>query len=86
MRSLTTAAPTAAVLADRKSFYPFEVGKTMIFDPMYLLFIGPALLLGLYAQWKVKSTFHQMSEMPARMTGSQAARQMLDSEGLYDVG
>lgn len=58
----------------------------MIFDPMYLLFIGPALLLGLYAQWKVKSTFHQMSEMPARMTGSQAARQMLDSEGLYDVG
>ena len=58
----------------------------MIFDPMYFLFIGPPLLLGLFAQWRVKSTFAQMSEMPARMSGGQAARQMLDSAGLYDVG
>lgn len=58
----------------------------MIFDPMYFLFIGPPLLLGLYAQWKVKSTFHQMSEIPARMTGGEAARKMLDSDGLFDVG
>lgn len=58
----------------------------MFFDPMYFLFIGPPLLLGLYAQWRVKSTFRQMSEIPARITGAQAARQMLDSDGLYDVG
>lgn len=58
----------------------------MIFDPMYFLFIGPPLLLGLYAQWKVKSTFSQMSEIPARMTGAEAARRMLDSDGLTDVG
>ncbi len=58
----------------------------MFFEPVYLLFIGPPLLLGLFAQWRVKSTFQQMSEMPARMTGAQAARQMLDSAGLYDVG
>lgn len=58
----------------------------MIFDPMYFLFIGPPLLLGLYAQWKVKSTFASMSEIPARMSGAQAARQMLDTDGLHDVG
>ena len=58
----------------------------MIFDPMYFLFILPPLLLGLFAQFRVKSTFNRMSEMPARMTGATAARQMLDSAGLHDVG
>ena len=58
----------------------------MISDPMYLLFIGPPLLLGLYAQWKVKSTFASMSEIPARMTGAEAARRMLDAGGLQSVG
>ncbi len=58
----------------------------MFFDPIYFLFIGPAFLLGLYAQWKVKSSFAAMSEIPARMSGAQAARTMLDSAGLHDVG
>jgi hypothetical protein len=57
----------------------------MIFDPMYFLFIGPPLLLGLYAQWRVKSTFASMSKVPARFSGAQAARQMLDSDGLQSV-
>jgi len=68
----------------------FDIGLAMlgflIFDPMYFLFIGPPLLLGLYAQWRVSSTFRSMSEVPARMTGAQAARQMLDSAGLNQVG
>lgn len=58
----------------------------MIFDPWYFLFIGPALLLGLFAQWRVKSSFSQMSEVPARMSGAQAARRMLDDGGLQSVG
>ena len=58
----------------------------MILDPMYFLFIAPAFLLGLYAQWKVKSSFASMSEVPARMSGAQAARSMLDSGGLHSVG
>jgi Zn-dependent membrane protease YugP len=57
----------------------------MIFDPMYFLFIGPPLLLGLFAQWRVKSTFASMSQVPARFSGAQAARQMLDSDGLQSV-
>ncbi|MEO1616915.1 MAG: zinc metallopeptidase [Planctomycetota bacterium] len=58
----------------------------MIFDPIYFLFVLPPMLLGLFAQWRVKSTFAAMSQVPARMSGAQAARQMLDSAGLYQVG
>lgn len=52
---------------------------------MFLLFVIPPFLLGLYAQWKVKSAFEAMSRVPARMSGAQAARQMLDSSGLASV-
>lgn len=51
-----------------------------------LMFLAPPFLLGLYAQWRVKSTFSSMSQIPARMSGAQAARQMLDSDGLQSVG
>ncbi|TWT73209.1 zinc metallopeptidase [Allorhodopirellula solitaria] len=52
---------------------------------MYLLFVIPPFLLGLYAQWKVKSSFAAMSEVPARMSGATAARKMLDASGLQSV-
>jgi Zn-dependent membrane protease YugP len=52
---------------------------------LYILFIIPPVLLGLYAQWKVKSAFSQMSQIPARMSGAQAARRMLDNAGLTSV-
>jgi len=58
----------------------------MIFDPVYFLFVLPPFFLGLYAQWKVKSSFAAMSKVPARMTGANAARPMLDNAGLSDVG
>ncbi|NND97197.1 MAG: zinc metallopeptidase [Pirellulaceae bacterium] len=53
---------------------------------MYLLFVIPPMLLGMYAQWRVKSAFASMSQMPARMSGAEAARRMLDSAGLTNVG
>lgn len=53
---------------------------------MYFLFAAPAFLLGLYAQWKVKSSFSKMSKVPARMSGATAARRMLDAAGLQSVG
>jgi Zn-dependent membrane protease YugP len=52
---------------------------------LYFLFVIPPFLLGLYAQWRVKSAFAQMSEVPARMSGAQAARRMLDNAGLSSV-
>jgi hypothetical protein len=59
----------------------------MFFDPMYFVFALPALVLALYAQWKVSSTYKRMSQQPnmIRMTGADAARRLLDSNGLRTV-
>lgn len=57
------------------------------FNPLYLLFALPALLLGLYAQMKVKSAFDRYSRVRAarNITGAQAARHILDENGLRHV-
>src|SRR5262245_7918645 len=55
------------------------------FDPLYLLFIAPALLLAIWAQFRVKSTYHQAMEMPSQLSGAAAARHILDSAGLQSV-
>ncbi|HEV8241207.1 MAG TPA: zinc metallopeptidase [Thermoanaerobaculia bacterium] len=59
----------------------------MFFDPRYLLFIGPALLLSLWASWRMRSAFNKYSRVPSArgLTGAQAARILLDSAGLNDV-
>lgn len=59
----------------------------MILDPLYIMLALPGLLLGLYASWKTKSTFKRYSQYAAssRMTGAQAARRLLDREGLQAV-
>lgn len=59
----------------------------MYFDPMYLIFVGPALLLAFYAQFKVKSAYGKWTRVAnARgITGVQAAQVILNSEGLHDV-
>lgn len=48
----------------------------------------PALVLGIYAQAKVSSSFNRYSQVPSArgLTGAQAARLVLDSAGLSDVG
>ncbi len=55
-------------------------------DPLYLLAVAPAMLLALWAQWRVKSAYARAQQVAAPMTGAAAARQILDSSGLYDVG
>jgi hypothetical protein len=58
----------------------------MIFDPYYFLYVAPALLLMLWAQWRVKSTFAQAQKVPANLSGAGAARHILDAAGLQNVG
>jgi len=58
----------------------------MMFDPMYLLFVAPAMLLAFIAQAMVSSRYAAASRVPASMTGAQAARRILDSAGLHNVG
>ena len=54
---------------------------------LYLLFSLPALLLGLWAQFKVKSAFNQYSRVRSftGLTGAEVARRMLNSNGLNNV-
>jgi len=45
----------------------------------------PFVALAFYAQWLVKRNFETMSQVGARMSGAQAARRILDSQGLQGV-
>ncbi|HBO43124.1 MAG TPA: zinc metallopeptidase [Planctomycetaceae bacterium] len=58
----------------------------MYFDWTYLLYIAPALLLGLWAQFRVKATYAAAQKMAAPLSGAAAARHVLDSAGLQSVG
>ena len=53
----------------------------------YLLFSLPALLLGFWAQAKVRSAYNKYSRVrnSSGYSGYQVARNMLDSNGAYDV-
>ncbi|NDJ34286.1 MAG: zinc metallopeptidase [Chloroflexi bacterium] len=54
---------------------------------LYFLFALPALILGLWAQSRVRSTFRKFSQMGTSrgLTGAQIARSILDSQGLSNV-
>ncbi|MBP1154773.1 MULTISPECIES: zinc metallopeptidase [unclassified Paenibacillus] len=58
----------------------------MFFHPMDFLIIA-AFGLSLWAQFRVKGTFNKWSEVPIHsgMTGYEAARRLLDANGLYHV-
>jgi uncharacterized protein len=55
------------------------------FDPAYMLWIAPAMLLAMWAQWRVHSAFAAASREPSSLTGAAAARHILDSAGAHDV-
>ncbi|GBD20608.1 hypothetical protein HRbin28_01052 [bacterium HR28] len=58
-----------------------------VIDPMYFVFLAPALILMLYAQWRVRSTVGRYGQVPngRGLTGAQVARLILDNNGLFDV-
>jgi uncharacterized protein len=58
------------------------------FDPLYIVFVMPAFLLGLWAQIKVKSSFAHAKTLRAGygLSGAETARRILDSYGLRSVG
>ena len=59
----------------------------IMFDPMYFLFLIPGLLLGMYAQFKLKGTYGHYIQVPmtANMSGAEVAREILDSAGLHGM-
>jgi Zn-dependent membrane protease YugP len=59
----------------------------LFFDPVYLLFIIPGALLGIWAQMKLSHAYGKYSEVPvdSGMTGAEAAREILDRAGLRNM-
>src|SRR5258705_9949232 len=59
----------------------------MIFDPLFILIALPGLLLGIWAQMKLHSTYGRYSQVGVEsgLTGAQAARRILDNAGLTNV-
>lgn len=57
------------------------------FDLSYLVLVVPAILLGLWAQARVQSTYARYSQVRAvrGITADQVARRILDANGLRDV-
>lgn len=57
------------------------------FDPMYLVFMLPALLLSVWAQFKVKGAYAKYTRVPNQrgLTGLDAAKIILPQEGLMGV-
>ena len=57
------------------------------FDPFYLILALPGLLLGIWAQARVKGTFNKFSKVrtSSNASGAEIARYLLDSQGLQDV-
>ena len=54
---------------------------------MYFIYLAIIILIPIYAQMKVKSTYKKYSQVPASsgMNGAETARAILDQNGLYNV-
>ena len=62
-------------------------GAIFLFSYSYILYMLPAMLLALWAQYSVKSTFKKYQRVPntGGLTGAEAARAILDANGLRGV-
>lgn len=76
---LTTYSETSNYIGGYGMFYGI--------DYYYIILVLPALLIALFAQFKVKSAYSKYSKIGNShgLTGARAARMILDSHGLYNV-
>jgi Zn-dependent membrane protease YugP len=59
----------------------------MFFDPLWLLFVGPGVLLAMWAQWRVSSAFQSAHQIPAAsgFSGAETAQEILRANGIRTV-
>jgi Zn-dependent membrane protease YugP len=57
------------------------------YDPIFLLFMAPAFILVMLAQWRVRSTYQKWSQVRnyTNMNGADAAKRLIGQSGLSDV-
>ncbi len=68
--------------------YGYGYGYGLHFDIYYLILVVPAIIFSMWAQRKVNSAYEKYSHVTtySRMTGFEAARRILDANGLRHVG
>jgi uncharacterized protein len=80
---------TAAILSDPmgKLIVDTPRDRRMLEDPLFWIFVLPGLLLGAYAQSRIKMNIAKYSQIETQdgITGAQVARRLLDSQGLQMV-
>jgi Zn-dependent membrane protease YugP len=56
----------------------------MFFDPLYFVVLAPAILLAMWAQFRVQAAYARASQIPAQsgITGAQAAASLLNGAGV----
>ena len=59
----------------------------LFYNPTYFLYMLPALLMMMAAQWYVSSAYRKWSQVPnrSRLSGAEAAQRLIRSAGLYEV-
>jgi|EndMetStandDraft_8_1072994.scaffolds.fasta_scaffold311002_1 Zn-dependent membrane protease YugP len=57
----------------------------MYFNFEQLLWVSPAILLMMWAQFRIRSAYARGMQIPASLSGAAAAQHILDSEGLDNV-
>ena len=59
----------------------------MFISSSYLIFMLPAFIIMMVAQWYVNSAYRRWSEVPNRagLSGADVARKLIERSGLYDV-
>lgn len=59
----------------------------MFFDPLYFVFLAPAILLGIYAQWKVMDAYRRGSQLRTEsgLSGAEAAAVILRDARIHNV-
>jgi len=59
----------------------------MYFDPLYFVFAIPGMLMAMWAQWRVKSTFAKYAQMRNMhgLSGMDVARQLMQNEQLQHL-
>jgi hypothetical protein len=55
------------------------------YDPLFLIFVSPAILLMIWAQFRIRSAYAHGMSVRAPLSGAAAARHILDQAGLDDV-
>ena len=56
-------------------------------NPIYWLFVAPALLLMLFAQWRVRSAYNKWGKVAnhSNLPGAKVAERLMADNGIYDV-